>query len=158
MDIKELIKSLLSTKWISLQSTGLSSREGKYPGVYILAYSNDNLEGKEIDLNEIFYVGMSNSLGGVNQRLKQFLAGIEKDCCHSAARRFFRDYADSIPYSKLESRKTFYVAYISNKCQVTKASRTSEDLRMMGEVTRLEYYVLAHIKEMLGREPELNKK
>lgn len=158
MTIEKLIESLLSTKWTRLHSNGLFPREGKYPGIYILAYSDTDLQGKEIDLNEIFYVGMSNSLGGVNQRLKQFLAGIENGCCHSAAQRFFRDYANSVPYSKLENRKTFYVAYVPIKCQVGKASRTPEDLRMMGEVTRLEYYVLAHIKEMLGREPELNKK
>lgn len=156
--VEKLVESLLSKKWTNLQSKSLSAEEGKYPGVYILAYSDSDLEGKEIDINNIFYIGMSNSLGGVNQRLRQFLAGIEKGCCHSAAKRFFRDYSNSIPYSKLENRKTFYVAYISIRCQVRKLNRTPDDLRMMGEVTRLEYYLFAHLKEIFKKEPELNKR
>src|SRR5436309_12344290 len=79
----ELIRRLLSTKWTKLLANhssldGQSCKGGEDPGVYLLAYSDKDLQGKDIDLEDIFYVGMSNSHGGVNQRLKQFIDAIER--------------------------------------------------------------------------------
>ena len=156
--MEKLIQRLLSQKWVELQTGITFLQDGNYPGVYLLAYTDKDLKGEDIDLTDIFYVGMSNSRGGVKQRLKQFINGIEKDVPHSAGKRFREEYTNGIPFSRMKPQKTFFVASISIPCVVEKAKRTPKDLRKMGEVARLEYYVLAHIKEALKREPELNKK
>lgn len=156
--MEKLIQRLLSQKWADLQTSITSLQDGEWPGVYLLAYTDKDLEGKGIELADIFYVGMSNSRGGVRQRLKQFIRGIEKGASHSAGIRFLKEHANGIPFSRMKSRKTFFVVSISIPCVVDKARRTPEDLRKMGGVARLEYYVLAHIKEALKREPKLNKK
>ena len=47
----------------------------------------------------------------------------------------------------MSNKKKFYVASISIPCVVNKSKRTALDLRKMGEMVRLEYYVLAYIKK-----------
>jgi hypothetical protein len=124
--------------------------------VYVLAYSDENLEGEQVKEEKIFYVGMSHA--GIRQRLRQFIKGIEDGKHHSGAGRFFKVYADHVPYSQLPNKRAFFVASVAIPCVVNKRERTPEDLRRMGEVARLEFLVLAHIKEKLHTEPELNKK
>jgi hypothetical protein len=130
--------------------------DGIYPGVYVLAYSDKALAGQPVEAEDIFYVGMSNA--SINQRLSQFIRGIEDGKHHSGAGRFFHEYAKRIPYSQLPNTKVFFVAFITIPCIVDKKSRKAQDLKKMGEVARLEFYILAHIKEKLLVEPELNKK
>lgn len=156
---KNFVSKLLNQRWVKLDYENLIKQQGaQYSGVYILAYSDKNLMGKEIKIKDIFYVGMSNSKGGVKQRLKQFLNGIEKNRLHSAAMRFFKEHANEVRWSEFKERKTFYVASISIPCEVSKDKRTADDLKTMGIVAKLEYDVLAFIKEKTGEEPKLNKK
>jgi hypothetical protein len=164
-DMNSTIHQLLSQQWTHLlkqQARRFAALpNAQYPGVYLIAYSGRNLEDQPIVLEDIFYVGMSNSDGGVRERLRGFINGIEKYRSHSGAKRFYKLYAQQQPFSifsRANGGKQFFVASISIPCEVTKAKRTSDDLRKMGEVARLEYYVLAHIKNILGTEPELNKK
>lgn len=156
--MNQLTRSLFSQKWINLQNDLSHLEGGEYPGVYLLAYSDKDLEGKNVELKDVFYVGMSNSRGGVRQRLRQFLHGIENDALHSAARRFYKEYAEGVPFSRIKRRKTFYCVSASVRCVVNKETRTPDDLRKMGDIAALEYYALAYIKDKLNHEPELNKK
>ncbi len=153
-----LVRQLMSKTWAPLHVGRISLEYGQYPGVYLLAYSSKKLNGTKIKLADIFYVGMSCSLGGVKSRLLQFQRGIEYGKSHSAAIRFFKVHAGSVPYSQLKRRNEFFVASISIPCKVGKANRTPEDLRKMGMIAKLEYDVLAHIKAKREREPWLNKK
>ena len=152
------IKDLFVKKWTNLLKDYGNLENCQFPGVYILAYTEKNLEGKPLDIKDIFYVGMSNSRGGVKQRLKQFINGIHKNHGHSAGNRFFKEYGKGEPFNILKDKKTFFVASLSLPCKVHKNKRSPEDLRKMGQVAKFEYEVLAYIKENLNREPELNKK
>ena len=152
------IENLLENKWTNLLKNYKNLKNGQYPGVYILAYTDKNLEEKSIEIKDIFYVGMSNSLGGVRQRLSQFIRGLHKGRGHSAGNRFFTEYSKEKSFDIAGHKKTFFVASLSLPCKVKKAERTSGDLRKMGEVARFEYSVLAHIKQVTGKEPVLNKK
>ena len=152
------IKKLFNNKWTNLLKNYKTLEKNIYPGVYILAYTNKYLEGKPINLRDIFYVGMSNSRDGVKQRLKQFINGLHREYGHSAGNRFFQNYNKGKSFAITNNNKTFFVASLSLPCNVYKDERTAEDLRKMGEVAKFEYEVLAHIKEKLGKEPELNKK
>jgi hypothetical protein len=82
--IGERVDTPLASKWSNLDDA-CSDQNLRFPGVYILAHSDRQLSGKQVELENIFYVGMSVSAGGVRQRLKQFKAGIERNCCHSGA-------------------------------------------------------------------------
>ena len=101
---------------------------------------------------------MSNSRGGVKSRVNQFRQAIEKGYGHSGGDRFFKKYLKKKPFSKTKTRKKFYIASVNLRCDVNKDSRAPKDLRIMGKVAMLEYAVLAHIKQRIRREPELNKK
>jgi hypothetical protein len=157
--MEALLGRLLSQEWTELATDHPSIEQGKNPGVYLLAYTEENLQGKGIDLSKIFYVGMSNSRGGVNQRLRQFADAIEKRSDkHSGGRRFLEEWGKGEPYSKLRRKDRLYVTGITIQCWVKKKKRGPADLRKMGDVAALEYYVLAAVKEKTNSEPQLNKK
>jgi len=44
------------------------------------------------------------------------------------------------------------------ECNVDKADREPKDLRKMGDVTKLEYEIMALYKKKTGKEPKENKK
>src|SRR5437773_11839524 len=90
LDVRTLVNRLFTQKWTLIQSTTKSFDNGDQPGVYLLAYTEKDLDGQPIALEDIFYVGMSNSAGGINKRLRQFTYGLEKKKLHSGAKRFFR--------------------------------------------------------------------
>ena len=72
------LQTLFNKKWTNLLENYKDLKNGQYPGVYILAFTTKNLEGKPIKVKDVFYVGMSNSLGGVKQRLRQFCKLLSK--------------------------------------------------------------------------------
>ncbi|MCR4332029.1 MAG: hypothetical protein NUV34_04915, partial [Sulfuricaulis sp.] len=131
MAIARQIRQLLSQRWTPLQNS-LALKKAKCIGIYLLAYSDKDLEGHKIDLKDIFYVGMSNSCNGVRSRLKQFLDGIETGESHSAAIRFFRDKLKKRSFSKVKTGKKFFAAITTVPCNVKKAERTEIDLKKMG--------------------------
>ena len=54
------IKDLFDKTWTNLLKNYKKLENNQYLGVYILAYSNKDLEEKSIKVEDIFYVGMSN--------------------------------------------------------------------------------------------------
>ena len=117
----------------------------------LFAFSTLDLTGKPVQLNDIFYVG--SSCTGLNARLNQFFKGQTKDCCHSAAMRFYRRWR-----TRATPGQTFYVAVVAIPAEARKEIRTERDLRKMGRIAELEYAMLAHIKKHTGFEPPLNRK
>jgi hypothetical protein len=100
---------------------------------------------------------MSNAKNGVKSRLKQFLLGVEKGTSHSAGMRFKKEK------DQKEWNSNFYFAAKGYECNVIKTaigdqSRDANDLRIMGDVAKLEYELLAIYKEVMNKEPDLNKK
>jgi hypothetical protein len=102
--VDHLIAKLLSQKWVDLfdqtAKQFVDLENAKYPGIYLLAYTDKNLANTPIELQDIFYVGMSNSDGGVKQRLANFVSGIERNKNHSGGMRFYRDYAGGLSFSE----------------------------------------------------------
>lgn len=153
------VSTLFSGKWSEFDMKNIKKEENVFcPGVYLIAYSDVNLEGGGINSKDVFYVGMANSKRGVFQRLRQFYQGITINRSHSGGKRFFREYAGGVSYGVLNNRKKFYFSFLSIPCEVLKSERLGDDLRIMGEVAKLEYDVLAYIKDKTDKEPELNKK
>jgi hypothetical protein len=101
---------------------------------------------------------MTNARKGLTSRVQQFVNGIEKHTSHSAGMRFYKENSKSISFSECKHLEKFYIVSLGFKCDVNKLTRTPNDLRIMGEICRLEYYLLAYIKEITKSEPKLNKK
>jgi len=83
----DLLAGLLATKWLRLHGDYTKLADCEYPGVYVLAYKDEDLVGQTIGEQDIYYVGVSHV--GVRNRLKQFIMGLEDGGHHSAAKRFF---------------------------------------------------------------------
>jgi hypothetical protein len=156
--MEEEIQQILSKKWKPLLENSKNIEDGNYPGIYLLAFSDRNLEGEIVKSSDIFYVGMSNARKGLTSRVQQFINGIEKNGSHSAGMRFYKENSKGIAFSECNHLEKFFIVSSTFKCDVNKLTRTSNDLRIMGDICRLEYYLLAHIKEVINAEPNLNKK
>ena len=164
-DVNQLFKNLFTKSWIRLDDDLKKLIDSQYPGVYILAYPDENLLGHPVkeDLGgltvaeeDIFYIGVSHA--GVRKRLRQFIDGLEDCGHHSGAMRFFTTVAKGTPYSNFAERKPFFVASVSVPCRPLKSNRSPSDLQKMGVVAQLEWYVLARVKAQTKQEPWLNKK
>jgi len=124
----------------------------KFPGIYILAVSTKNLEGKKFDwILEVEYVGMTNSMAGLKGRLKQFNNTIIGKTGHGGADRFRYEYQN---YNELINK--LYVSVIPFICDVK--SNSPKDLRIMGEVAKFEYDCFAKYVELYDRLPKFNDK
>lgn len=157
-EIDRLVSQLFSKSWTGLHSSESFVRPDlKFPGVYLLAYTESDIEGAPVSARDVFYVGMSNARSGVRGRLNQFRAGIEKNGLHSGAMRFFREYGRNKPFSIAKSGKRFCFAALTLPCVSDKAAAKAEDLRAMGHVACLEYYAIAYVAAQTGRKPALNK-
>jgi hypothetical protein len=156
--IETLASKLFLGSWANLHRVDAFQRPDLvFPGVYLLAFTAADLEGARVDVCDVFYVGMSNSAGGVRQRLKQFKTGIEVNNLHSGAMRFYRDYCGGRPFSAAKTGRRLYFAALTIQCQSNKSAAKPDDMRQMGHVGCLEYYAIAHVAEQTGRNPRLNK-
>ena len=155
-DVSDLLQQLFRRSWSPLNEAYTRLSESRYPGVYVIAYSTERLAGQVIKEDQIFYVGVTHA--GIGKRLRQFLQGIEDCKHHSGAERFFITVGHGKPYSAIADKKNFFIASISVPCNCLKSERSPKDLRIMGIVAQLEWYVLARVKEISKQEPSLNKK
>jgi hypothetical protein len=153
-----LLRKLFSQEWSLLptKSEMKTIPNGKYPGIYVLAYSDEPLLRKRVLEKDVFYVGMTVE-GGLSTRLYQFYSGIIGGRGHSAGQRFFRVWLKRKRYDR-NAKTKLYFAYLPVMIEAVKEWRTSEDLRNLGAVTELEYEAIARVKHKLGHEPLLNKK
>ncbi len=164
-DVNQLVENLFAKSWVRLHDHLKKLIDSQYPGVYILAYPDENLlghpvkgdlAGRNVAEEDIFYVGVSHA--GVGKRLRQFIDGLEDCGHHSGAMRFFTTVAKGTRYSNFAERKPFFVASVSVPCRPLKSNRSPSDLQKMGVVAQLEWYVLARVRAQTKQEPWLNKK
>lgn len=153
---KNYAKKLLSKNWTEL-TKAINEIEKIYPGVYLISWSREELEGEKVQLKDVYYIGMTNAKGGVKSRLKQFRNGIIKGVGHSGGNRWRKEKNKGKEYDQKNGKK-FYSAYVQIECIVIKGVRSADDLRKMGNITKLEYEMMALYKKETGGEPEGNKK
>jgi len=125
----------------------------KGPGIYVIAVDERDLSGESFAwLDTVTYIGMTNAIGGIASRLRQFdrtIAGKKKQ--HGGADRFrFRHES----YSKLLPE--LFVAIAPYPCDPS--SNRPADLRIMGEVAMCEFECLARFAQLHGRLPQFNDK
>lgn len=156
------VKALFAGHWRPLHNerralVPLGDDQGlRYPGVYLLAYSSRPLAGRRVRPAEIFYVGMSNSAGGVRQRLRQFETAIDGRNGHGPGNRFFAICARKKAFKSSRTTSRFFYATLTFPCVSRKSEASASDFREMGRVAQLEYDALAHVLEQTGKLPKLN--
>jgi len=124
----------------------------RWPGVYAIARSSKGLNAKAFTLRkEIIYFGMTNAASGLQGRLQQFDSTIigKRSLAHGGADRVRYRYSN---YDSLVSQ--LYVAVASFPCDPK--LKQPADLRIMGDVARLEYLCLAEYRECFHRLPAFN--
>ncbi|MBN8751129.1 MAG: hypothetical protein J0I65_27050 [Variovorax sp.] len=125
----------------------------KLPGIYAIAISDENLSGQPFDwAPHIVYFGMTNSLGGLAQRLKQFDSAINGGPGHGGAMRFLPQY----PAGSDTLLHRLYVAVWPFDCDVR--SIEPANLLKMGEVLYAEFYCFAEFSKRFSRLPQFNDK
>ncbi len=137
------------SNWIKLTDI---NKLDKLPGVYIITYSDTNISGKPFNWeSQIIYIGMTNSCGGLKQRLKQFDNTLrEKANNHSGAKKIRYKYKNNVPIKKLYiSTKSFKWDVLSNQVK---------DLLIMGSVAQFEYKCFAEYVKKYNGWPEFNDK
>ena len=123
-----------------------------FPGIYALAISPVSLSDQVFSCtNQIVYFGMTNSVAGLQGRLKQFDNTIHEKTGHGGADRFRHDYPK--PKDLLHQ---LYVAVLPFECEVS--SNTPSDLLTMGKVAMAEYECFARYAELFGHLPKYNDK
>ncbi len=152
--------SLKFSKWIKWENRK-EFPENKLPGVYMLAITSKNLENKNVDFEDVVYVGMTNSQKDLYGRWEQFNNSINgkkfkgnSGGGHSGGNTIFKKLGR---YNKWEEK--LFVCAQALKCEVSKNSRKPDDLITMGWIAYLEYEALAKFKEkMRNKEPKYNTK
>ena len=126
------------------------------PGVYLLAYTHKPMVGRPVRPADVFYVGMSNSAGGLRQRFRQFQSSLEGGNGHGPAYRFFVKCAKRRKYSQLRTKNRFFFAALAVPCESNKTKAKPHDFLVMGNVASLEYEAIARVLRSTGRLPRLN--
>ena len=139
------------TNWIKWDNRNQISNIN-YPGIYVIALSNMNIEGEIFEWREeVIYIGMTNSLKGLRGRLKQFDNTINGKRGHGGAQRVIYKYSN---VQELLDR--LYVAVRYFECDVS--SNKSNDLLVMGEVAKFEYVCFAEFVKKFNKLPDFNNK
>lgn len=122
------------------------------PGVYAIAVSTRDLSGTPFSwLEDVAYIGMTNSRGGLRARLRQFDQTIRGRETHGGALRLRFRHSDPLILEPL-----LFVAVRPFRCDVR--SDLPTDLRVMGQVAAFEYECFARFVELHGHLPEFNDK
>ena len=139
------------SKWTNWQNRNQLDNL-KYPGIYVLAFSDIDISGRLFKWKEnIIYIGMTNSKGGLKSRLRQFENTIIGKTGHGGALRVLYKHND---YKELV--RSLYVSVHPFECKVN--SNEAQDLLVMGKVAEFEYICFAEYAKRFSHLPEFNDK
>lgn len=146
------MKNYKNSNWVKWENK--NNLEGiKYPGIYSVAVTDKNIEGLQFEMIEnIEYIGMTNSKGGLKSRLIQFDSTIKRiRLHHGGAHRFIGKY-----WKYEEIKDNLYVSICPFECGNDKSN--IDDLIAMGEVAKAEYVFWIDYIKRYGRYPIFNDK
>ncbi len=120
-----------------------------YPGVYLIAITKQELEGKKPCFQDVVYIGMTKQKNGLKGRWQNFQSAISGKEGHSGG---IAIYNEKGAYE--EWTEKLYVSAMRIKCNVINS--TSVDYIKMGWVAFLEYDAFAKYAEEVGGHPKYN--
>jgi hypothetical protein len=142
------------SKWIRWRERDQLGDTIKNPGVYVIALSDEDIASTPFTWREeIIYIGMTRSKGGLKARLRQFDDTINWKKGHGGAERVRKKHRD---YNMLVPR--LFVSVNHTECDTKPNLPKPSDLRLMGFVLQQEYECFAAFAEKFKRWPEFNDK
>lgn len=139
------------TKWINWENR--NSLSGiNFPGVYCISVSDSDLSNKEFNwIKSIEYIGMTNSRKGLKGRLNQFNNALKNNTGrgHGGADRFRDRHNEN---NRITDK--MYDSVCVFECNVN--SNSENDLRIMGDVAKLEYDCFADYVHKFSKLPSFN--
>jgi hypothetical protein len=120
-----------------------------HPGVYLIALSERNLVGEAPKWESVSYIGMTNSLGGLRNRWRQFDRAVRGRRGHSGGNLIFARMGHRNSW-----HEDLFVTGQAIECDVKRG--TPQDLRQMGIVAYLEYEAFARFAQEVGGKPRFN--
>lgn len=141
------------TKWMKWEDRN-SLDQIDLPGIYVCAITDYDLSDVKFSwINEIEYIGMTNSTSGLKGRLRQFNDTLHRKIRHGGADRMLYTYQHVEIPSLLEK---LFVSVAPFDCSVT--SNKPIDLMVMGDITKFEYTCFAEYVSIYGQLPKFNDK
>lgn len=140
----------MNTRWTHWNNRN-TIKDLNQPGIYFIALSSENLEGKPFSLiNEVIYIGMSISKKGVKGRLLQFEGAMKgANGRHGGAER--------VRFKHKDSEKFFKNVYVSVRLfPVSSTRNTPNDWKQKGECVKHEYVSFGDYLDKYGELPEFN--
>ena len=118
--------------------------DASYPGVYLLRVGNNRFLGKNAEVSQSHYIGMTNSQKGLKGRWSQFDRAIRGKRGHSGGNLIYSQlgYVDDWP-------KRLFVAAMPIICKTK--DPTPKDYRLMGIVAYLEYEAFSMFRRACPR-------
>jgi len=121
-----------------------------YPGVYLIAISNQELEGDEPLYADVVYIGMTNRQEGLRARWNEFQSAIKGGEGHGPGKRIFGEKGHYQEWSE-----TLYVSGMGIKRDDSPSTR--EYYIKRGWVAFLEQEAFAEFCTEVGGHPKYNK-
>ncbi|WP_445157280.1 hypothetical protein [Halomonas sp. E14] len=125
------IPSLDFTRW-KLWGERFDITDRKYPGVYVIAISDQDLSGKAVKWRNVVYIGMTKSKGGLSQRWSQLQNSLRGRNGHSGGWAIYKALGNFDEWNS-----NLFVAAMPIKCNAADAG--PNDLRRLGWIAYLEY-------------------
>lgn len=124
-----------------------------YPGIYLLAITNQNLTAKTAKYEHVSYIGMTNSISGLRGRLGQLHSSINGGTGHSGGNTIRRQLG---LYEEWGNGLDLYVSVCPVICDTKE--RTPKDLQLMGAISYMEYEAFALFKNTCPKQekPQYN--
>jgi len=145
---KVAIPELEFSLWYKWENRNMYQQR-EYPGVYLIAISNKNLENQNPLFSDVVYIGMTKRKQGLRGRWQDFQKAINGGEGHSGGKAIFKDKG---PYQNWAEK--LYVSAMSIICNVM--NPTSDDYIKMGWIAFLEYEAFAKFYEEVGGHPKYN--
>jgi hypothetical protein len=147
---QELIPKLKMSPWYKWERRS-EYYEKDRPGIYLIAITKKELEGTMPIWNDVVYIGMTNSKGGLISRWQQFSNSINGRTGHSGGNTIFEALGHYTSWTN-----KLYVSAMGIDCNVI--SQEPDDYKKMGWITFLEYDAFAEYARAVGGHPKYNKK
>lgn len=142
------------SEWVHISKKAELLRHGyNCPGIYAIAYSNENISDITFDyIEEIIYFGLSRSKKGLKGRLYQFFSVIDgKGQQHGGAKRISHE----LSMENNNCRENIFISIMPCIfCDVS--SNSARDLLHIGDIVKEEYVCFSKYVERHNKMPRFN--
>lgn len=151
--IKVDFPKLIFSKWYSWKNR-LEYPLHNYPGLYLIAISEKNLNGKNSKLEDADYIGKTVSKGGLKKRWYQFNQTIRGKEGHSGGKTILKSFGKT--YEQWGNENQLFVAGFGLDSINLNQYTSESNLIIFGQIAYLEYYAFSKYFKFHGKLPKFH--